>query len=348
MPPAPDDPTDAASRSGNAELALLEEVADFAFPNSSVVDIARLSGESRFVVGAVSTAEDERFVLKCAPNGIPESNLRREATVTNVVGQRTEVPVAEIVDAKFEPTEAPVPFVLFRWVDGRTLEESLAGPAGSLPAGVFGALGETMAALHLETPHDAPGRIVPTGPDAYDVAPERSWPEAFGRELADHVEHLVGSRFEPLAEELWTDISDRLRTLDTDDPPVLLHGDFGEGNVVYDGQTVSGVLDWEHAFVGHPEYDLCRAEVRYFWSQWGRRDAAASMLYAGYRSRRDLADGFDRRRPLYLATFYLMSLARFGDWAPRYTDDLNAFASAVADNVRGVLEMDDGPDTTIK
>ncbi|MFB6353309.1 MAG: phosphotransferase family protein [Halobacteriales archaeon] len=339
VPPGPEDAADPPGDEPD-DRALLEATADAALPDGMAAEVEPLAGEGRSVVGAVTAADGERFVLKCAPDADAARVLRREAAVTAAVDRRTEVPVAGVVAAAFEPAGAPAPYVLFRWVEGRTLSEAVsAGPGGVTPA-LFGALGETLAALHVDTEHEAPGSVVPTGPRDYAVDPAPSWPELFAGELADHVEALAGTRFAALAEACWDELAGRLPALDTSDPPVLLHGDVGAGNVVYDGTDVAGLLDWERAFVGHPEYDLCRAEVRYFWSQWGRRDALASTLYAGYRSRRELADDFDARRPVYLATFYLMSLSTFESWAPRYADDLDAFAADVADKVRGVMAAD--------
>jgi aminoglycoside phosphotransferase (APT) family kinase protein len=184
---------------------------------------------------------------------------------------------------------------------------------------------------------DAPGTVEPAGPDGFDVATGDPWPETVAAELADHVDALVGTRFETLAEDCWDRLVGRLPTLDTGEPAALLHGDVGDGNVLVDGEGVTGFLDWERAAVGHPEYDLCRAEVRCFWSGWGRRDALSSMLYAGYRSRRSIPDGFDGRRRAYLVTSYLLSLASFEDWGPRYADDLDELAGAVAEKVRELL-----------
>jgi hygromycin-B 4-O-kinase len=43
----------------------------------------------------------------------------------------------------------------------------------------------------------------------------------------------------------------------------LIHADFGSNNVLTDGQSITGVLDWEEAAYGDPVFDL-----RSFWSPW--------------------------------------------------------------------------------
>jgi aminoglycoside phosphotransferase (APT) family kinase protein len=47
--------------------------------------------------------------------------------------------------------------------------------------------------------------------------------------------------------------------------PVLVHGDFRPGNVLYSGDRITGVLDWEMAHIGHPAEDLAWA-YRALWS----------------------------------------------------------------------------------
>ncbi len=60
--------------------------------------------------------------------------------------------------------------------------------------------------------------------------------------------------------------------------PVLLHGDFWPGNVLWKdrriatGDTagisgvISGVIDWEDAAVGDPQADLANARLELFWA----------------------------------------------------------------------------------
>jgi aminoglycoside phosphotransferase (APT) family kinase protein len=48
---------------------------------------------------------------------------------------------------------------------------------------------------------------------------------------------------------------------DTDDQPVLVQGDTGPGNFMYDGDRVSAIIDWELAHLGDPMDDIA-------WLSW--------------------------------------------------------------------------------
>jgi len=41
-----------------------------------------------------------------------------------------------------------------------------------------------------------------------------------------------------------------------DSPRALVHGDYGLNNLLIEGDRVTGILDWEHAHIGNPAYDL--------------------------------------------------------------------------------------------
>jgi aminoglycoside phosphotransferase (APT) family kinase protein len=344
---SPDSPGTPSGRDGTSTgntpdeafaTAGFEATVAAAFPDERVTDVRSLGGESANLVAAVTLSGDRRSVLKCAPASGSESALAREAAVSNVVARETAVSVPQVVGADLDPAGEAMPYLVTEWAGGTKLQDALQSTPRPLQPQLFESLGETLATLHADTEFDAPGEIVATGTDAFEIDPADSWPEQFAHRLADHVERLDGTRFEGLAEEVWERVSERLQTLDTGDPPVLLHADLGDGNVTYDGTAVASILDWERAFVGHPEYDLCRAEVRYFWSQWGEADPLQSALYSGYRAVRDLPEGFEERRRCYLPTVYLLSLSTYEQWAPRLTDDLDSFAESLSEQVADLLD----------
>lgn len=324
--------TQTTTREDDSEL---ESVLSDAFPETVVTDLSTVAGDGPNPVVTVQTEGGNRFVVKFATATEHIVDLRRELTVTNYVRRETDVPVVAPVRYNFED-EWPA-YVVFPHADGRTLEDALASVPQYLHPELFSNVGEMLATLHSQTSFDRFGEIVPTGPASFEIKSPAEWPEQFARHLADHVEALQGTQFEDIAEEVWSEVSNQLRDLETGANPVLLHGDIGEGNVLYTGTDVSGIVDWERAFAGHPEYDLCRAEVRYFLNDWGRPSHLQAMFYSGYRSVRTLSSGFENRRRWYLATFYLLALTQYSEWAPTVTDDLDRFAEQLSDKIRDIM-----------
>ncbi|MCB9161367.1 MAG: phosphotransferase [Caldilineaceae bacterium] len=61
--------------------------------------------------------------------------------------------------------------------------------------------------------------------------------------------------------------------------PVLLHGDFWPGNVLWQDGRLTGVIDWEDAARGDPLADVANARLELLWA-WG--PAAMAAFTAGY------------------------------------------------------------------
>ena len=56
----------------------------------------------------------------------------------------------------------------------------------------------------------------------------------------------------------------------------LVHGDFGSNNVLYDGTSITGVIDWSEGHDGDPLYDVANI---FFWRTWlDCMDLLASFL----------------------------------------------------------------------
>lgn len=313
----------------------LDETVAAAFPDEDIHEITALEGTGETVVARVGTGRG-RFAVKSAPS-TAAGTLRREVAVTNFVRRTTDVPVVEFVDVDLDPAYAPGPYYVAPWAGGPKLGTVLDSAPEPVHGLLFEQLGETLAALHAGTTYESPGDVQAIDEESIEVARGDEWPERFAHTLADQVDALAETRFDALAEEVWQYVSERLETLETGESMALVHGDVGDGNVVCEGTVVSRLLDWELAFVGHPEYDLCRAEARYFWNSWGRQDTPQARFYAGYRSVRPLAEGFDARRQCYLATFSLSPLRTFDQWGREFSDDPDDLAASLETKLRGLI-----------
>lgn len=66
----------------------------------------------------------------------------------------------------------------------------------------------------------------------------------------------------PDGRAVWQAVRDGLATLEPV-PPGLVHIDYWSGNILWDGDRISTVLDWEEAAYGDPGYDVayCRMDM---------------------------------------------------------------------------------------
>ena len=110
-----------------------------------------------------------------------------------------------------------------------------------------------------------PGRLRAVGRVAAMLAtkPTRASPSLPRRDRS-----LSDVDFDHTGNVLLTDARAALDALPVPDgPEVLVHGDLWQGNTMWEGNTLTAVIDWDAAGVGHPGIDLgtlrCDAAVLY-------------------------------------------------------------------------------------
>ena len=165
----------------------------------------------------------------------------------------------------------PVPRVLAADVEGIVVPGSLAVVTTAVPGSSrvsvvpsgerFRRLGQLAAAVH-GMPAPAPSAVLPVREHpipGVDFAALRAAAER--RPLLEAAEESLADA--PLPER----------------PPVFVHGDLWQGNTLWDGAVLTGVVDWDCAGVGAAGVDLgsLRCDA---WMSAGR-EAAAAVL-AGY------------------------------------------------------------------
>jgi aminoglycoside phosphotransferase (APT) family kinase protein len=191
----------------------------------------------------------------------------REVAAADGAGLATEIAALATAGAH----ELPVPGVLAADLDGTVAPGRLAVLAtllpgtsrvdGPPPGARFRALGAMAATLHA-VPAPSPSQELPVRErpiNGVDFAALRR---------AAPARPLLQAAEETLAD-----------TLLPDRPPVFVHGDLWQGNTLWDGDRLTGVVDWDCAGVGPAGIDLgsLRCDA---WMSVGSE--AADAVLAGY------------------------------------------------------------------
>jgi len=227
-------------------------VADIRTPGSGMANdtvLFALDGEA--LVARLAPAPDSQYPT------FPTFDLAFQQRVIELVRDRTEVPVPEIVHLETDESWLGVPFMVVRAVDGFVASDNppyLMDPNGWFLSGtpedwkrletstidVFVQLhqivddGEDTAFLHVDAPGDT----------------------ALARLLASHRAYYEWARDGhtiPLLERAYDVLT---KTRPDNDRSVLNWGDGRPGNIIYRDFAPVAVLDWEMAGVGPPEVDL--------------------------------------------------------------------------------------------
>lgn len=196
--------------------------------------------------------------------------LLRCADDTAVVLRRTDGPDTEVAALRVVAANGiPAPRVIAVG-DGLVLVSVVAGSSRIPPRPTVArltALGLAAARLHaiaLPPSAELPVRHRPIELEDFARWRERDGASALLREAED----AVARRPEPAAET------------------VLVHGDLWQGNTMWRGAELTGILDWDCAGVGHPGVDLgelrCEVTITYGGD-------APDVVLAGWRQRHAMA-----------------------------------------------------------
>jgi aminoglycoside phosphotransferase (APT) family kinase protein len=231
-------------RDSSPSTTTLTRVAELAGPHATVAAVRKLAGGSHARTHLIRTVAPEReVVLREFPVG--DDAARREVRVlTALDGLGGLAPRLLASDLHSDWSEYPSVVI-----------SRLPGSANVRPTDAYAWAAELGRAL---------ARI-----QATDPARLTGFPSLFGR-TAGSREALAGPAAEYVAAN-W----DRI----TESPSVLTHFDFYSGNVVWDGDALTGVVDWCGGLVGPAGFDVgwCRLDLYLLYD-----DSVADAFLAAY------------------------------------------------------------------
>jgi aminoglycoside phosphotransferase (APT) family kinase protein len=256
-------------------------------PGCSIEDVTYLPGGNVSIVytgrvEGVSTGVDT-VVLKVAPPGVePRRNrdVLRQARCIDALGA---VPGAAVPPVLFSDVGAPVevpPFFATPMLAGECVEPLLVASTAPMPADLareraFAAV-EVLSAVHRARPDDIGLGDEETTTPADEV---RRWVRTF-ETLPD--EFRAG--YEPVAEALLASAPEL-------SGPVIVHGDYRLGNMLCDGTTISGVIDWELWTSSDPRIDL--SWFLFFTDDADHPSMRAGSPHSGMPSRSELLAAYE-------------------------------------------------------
>lgn len=182
-------------------------------------------------------------------------NLEREVEALRAIAHLGLREVPRLVDVWDDPSLSPYPVVVVSRLPGGSLDDGIADLTVDELGGVLDQLARLAAHWHGADSGPLGARPARTHP-----------PQALADKLLgiDGAVAPVGELVDDVAGRLLLDAAARHRLAEVLHearrlPPVLVHGDLHEGQVLIDDDLrVTGVLDWQTARVSHPftEFDL--------------------------------------------------------------------------------------------
>jgi aminoglycoside phosphotransferase (APT) family kinase protein len=216
---------------------------DFSPGATTIVGLRRLSGGASQETWAFETDNGAPLILRRKPPGVTGSGnavpLATEAALINAAAARG-APVPRVVAICAPDSDVGEAYVMSR-VEGETLGKRIARdlPFAEVRKTLARQCGEVLAAIHKVPTEGLPPLAVSS------AATELEKYEAVYRQMDAR---------RPIFEAAFRFLKDRAPTLEK---PVLVHGDFRNGNLMVHPETgLAAVLDWELAHLGDPAEDL--------------------------------------------------------------------------------------------
>jgi aminoglycoside phosphotransferase (APT) family kinase protein len=186
--------------------------------------------------------EGRRAVLRLPPPGARiagPADIPRQARIMAALNAQG-LPVPAIVATSEEPVVDGRPFVLMEAINGDRVEQAI--DAGSNPLQLASSAVEVLRRFQA-VPREKTGI---SGEDPMPLEGEVArWTWLMDRAPSE----LTGQA--PRLAQLLVELQPQ------PGPPVLVHGDYHFGNMLFDGGRVAAVVDWEIAQLGQPLLDLC-------------------------------------------------------------------------------------------
>lgn len=282
------------------------------YDGTVIEELESLSSHSVYDV----RVDGERAVCKVAGED-GEDAVALDAALLEYVHRETSVPVSRVVRSGTD-------HFLASWVAGETYDGGMSHVRRTQRLTHAGAM---LARLHEAVEFDAHGRFTvetlprdqcgPIGGVSLDAVGR--WDEML-RSIVGRWRRDLPDRFVEVGGAVYSFVGDH-RWLFADEPATLVHGDYAGHNLLFDGDDVAAVLDWELAFSGAGEFDLCRAEQVLFGGEYPTEPDGAlrEALWGGYESVRPPDAESEARRAVYRAVLALNPLRHVDEW----TDEID-------------------------
>ena len=194
-----------------------------------------------FLIAVESRKGEEKIVLRTEGGPPAENSIKTEYLLLEKLHQ-TKVPCAKPIHLDHSKEILDKDFMLMTYLEGTIEIPKIKN---------FGFLNKMVGIL--KNIHNVDTKILPTLPCRFDPT-------------YDLFEFLPNARINKELKAI-------LKGYDTSysGKPVLLHGDFWPGNILWIKDEISGVLDWEYAAIGDPVSDLAVAslELKYDYGKRG-------------------------------------------------------------------------------
>ena len=242
----------------------------------------------------------KKVIIRCHPKGVKNGYFYSESLASKIALDNG-IPAYKTYLIHDLNNKDDISYQVIEKLEGSTIEFYLEKHPEKEEELVY-EMGKTMARLH---------RIKVNGFGPFDTEEAKkgnlvgrfnSLNDSMNAGLEENLNRLV--QYEILTKE----VADKMKTLFENNPlldscePVLVHNDFADWNLLTDGKTVTGVIDWDECVGGHPIQEIA------CWSTFFDPKRIEPFL-KGYYSETKKPDNFDELFQLFRLRYTISKMA---------------------------------------
>jgi fructosamine-3-kinase len=283
----------------------------------SIKNISKIKTLSNFLV-KVNTVKGNYF-LKIYDN-------KREAKTGYKLSNlyplllKNDIPVPEVVKFDDSLKLFKHPYLIITEIGGEMLCEVIDVMSNEDKIAFYYEFGKLIAKIHSITfekfGETLDGKTVGIYPEANNKGPFDSWKDT-NREMIDYrLSIFEDSYFEDLIKPIRSWFKKNRALMDYGIVPRLLHDDLNQKNVFLENHKISGIIDFDNAFIGHNEEELMRTETANFSDEEDLRKS----FFKGYTEIIKLDDNYEQRREYYRLVRLLVHVDCIVEYGESYGD----------------------------
>lgn len=243
----------------------------------------------------------KKVIIRCHPKGVKNGYFHSESLAANIA-LMNNIPAYHTYLIHDLESETDISYQVIEKLDGNTVQFCLKEHSEKEDKLVY-EMGRTMARLH---------RIKVNGFGPFNneeakrgnlVGIHSSLNDSINAGLDENLERLVKYNI------ISSDIASRMRKLFENNElllnsniSVLVHNDFADWNLLTDGNTITGVIDWDECVGGHPIQEIA------CWSTFFDPERIKEFL-KGYFSETPKYENFDELFQLFRLRYTISKMA---------------------------------------
>tara|TARA_Y100000310_G_C20550432_1_gene747778 strand:- start:51 stop:1049 length:999 start_codon:yes stop_codon:yes gene_type:complete len=247
------------------------------------------------------------------------------------------VPVPEVL--KFDDSLNIVkhPYMIITEIEGEMLCDVINNMSDKEKTSFFYELGKIIAKIHSisfdKFGESFDGKTVESFSEANHKGPFKSWKEMHNEIINYRLSFFKGTYFEDLIKPIRTWFKKNSSLIDYDIIPRLLHIDLNQKNIFLKNSKISGIIDFDGAFIGHNEEELMRTEGANF----SNNEELKRSFFKGYTKFIKLDNNYDQRRIFYYLSRLLVHTDCLIEYGNNYVKNIEKEQEIIRNEINKIL-----------